>query len=77
MSDFDMRQLLVFEEALTRYQPLYGRTEARRRAAAEMPLVFDIPRWRTEARGYDSLQPSYLAAALGGVAQRADWPFRS
>jgi hypothetical protein len=76
MSDFDMRQLLVFEEALTRYQPLYGRAEARRRATGEIPLVFDMPTWQAAARSGDGLLPSYLAAALGGAAQRADWPSR-
>lgn len=76
MSEFDMRQLLVFEEALARHQPLYGRAEARRRAMAEMPLVFDTPAWQAAAHNGDSLLPSYLASALGGVAQRADWPSR-
>jgi hypothetical protein len=76
MSEFDMRQLLVFEEALVRNQPLYGRAEARRRAAAQMPLVLDTPAWQAAASTGDSLLPSYLAAALGGVAQRADWPSR-
>ncbi len=76
MSDFDMCQLLVFEEALARNQPFHGRAEARRRAVAQMPLVFDTPAWQAAATTGDSLLPSYLAAALGGVARRADWPSR-
>jgi hypothetical protein len=76
MSDFDMRQLLVSEEALARYQSLHGRAEARRRAAAEIPLVFDTPAWQAAVRSGDNLLPSYLAAAVGGVVRCGDWPSR-
>ena len=76
MSEFDMQQLLVFEAGLARYQPIYGRAEARRRAVAEMAPVFDSPEWQAAAHSGDSLLSSYLATALGGVARRADWPSR-
>ena len=76
MSDFDIRQLLVFEEALTRYQAILGRADARQRAAAGMPLVFDNPTWQAAVQNGDGLLPSYLASALSGVARRGDWPAR-
>ncbi len=76
MSEFDIRQMLLFEEGTLRYRPLIGRAGARQRAADEMPLVFDSPALDTAARGSDPLFPSLLATVLSGVASRRDWPDR-
>jgi hypothetical protein len=76
MSEFDVGQLLLFEEAIRRYQPAVGRRGARDRAVEEMPLVFDSETLGAAARSGDRLLPSYLAQELAWVAQRTDWGSR-
>jgi hypothetical protein len=75
-SEFDMRQLLLFEESVRQYQPMVGRRGARDRAAAEMPLIFDSEPLNAAVHNGDPLLPSYLAQHLAWVAQRSDWSSR-
>lgn len=72
MSEFDIRQMLLFEEGILRYRPTLGRAAAREKAAQEMPLIFD-------STGLDApgpMYPSILASVLGGLSRRKDWPSR-
>lgn len=74
VSEFDIKQLLIFDEALRRHQPSAGRRAARQMAAAELSLVFDLKPLERAARRGDPLLPSYLAQTLSQFAQRNDWP---
>jgi hypothetical protein len=76
LSDFDMRQMILLEEGLTRHQAALGRTDALRQAAAEMPLVFDLPTLDADVRAGSPMLPSTLAMILGWVSQRSDWQDR-
>jgi hypothetical protein len=76
LSQFDMRQLLLFGELVQRYQPRIGRKAALCQATDEMPLVFDSPTMMAAARKGDGLLPSYLAQELSWVSRRSDWVSR-
>lgn len=73
LPEFDMRQLLLFDELVQRYQSQMGRAATRRRAADEMPLVFDSPAMEAAARRDDPLLPSFLAQQRSWVVRRSDW----
>jgi hypothetical protein len=76
ISVFDMGQLLLFAEGIERHELQVGRAEARRRAFAEMHMVFDSPTLQAAVQRNDELLPSYLAQELSWVARRRDWPSR-
>jgi len=76
ISVFDMGQLLVFAEGIERHELQVGRAEARRRAVAEMHMVFDSPTLQAAVQRNDALLPSFLAQELSWVARRRDWPSR-
>ena len=76
ISDFDMAQLLLFEEALHRHQSQFGRVDARNHAAAELVPVFDTEAWQIAANDGTGFLPSLLAGGLSMVDRRKDWPVR-
>ncbi len=76
VSDFDMRQMLLLEERITLLRPAIGKAEARRRAAAEIPLAFGMPALDAAARADGPMLSSTLAMLLGGLSKRADRPDR-
>jgi hypothetical protein len=76
MSEFDLGQLLLFDEAVRQYQPILGRRGACDRAVKEMPLGFDSETLDAAVRSGDPLLASYLAQELSWVAQRNDWSSR-
>ncbi len=76
LSEFDLRQLILFEEGSRRHKKTHGAKEARRLAVDGMPLVFDSAPLETGAVAGDSLLPSYLAQILSWVSRRSDWDSR-
>lgn len=76
LSDFDIRQMLLLEEGLTRHQAALGKTDALRRTVGEIPLVFDLPALDADARAGNPALPSTLAMVLSWASQRGDWPDR-
>ena len=65
VSEFDMKQLLLFEEVLHQHEAIIGPPDARSHTAAEMPQVFDSPTMQAAVGTGDPLLPSYLAQELG------------
>ena len=76
ISEFDMRQFVLLEEATLRLRQELGRAGAREQALREVPLVFDMPVLDAAARSGDRMLASQLAVILGGVSKRGDWPGR-
>jgi len=74
MSQFDMRQLLLFDDLMRRYEPLIGRATARRRAADEMPLAFDSPTLETAARRVKRFSPPTWPRCRAGSLGAATGP---
>jgi hypothetical protein len=76
LTQFDIHQLLLFEEGMARYTSIFGHKSARRRAAEEIPQVFDSATLQRAVLNQDPLLGSYLTVELSWVARRGDWPSR-